>query len=247
LTEDKKTLVRDVKQLSPTGKIENGQIQNFVMNLPYLDDNTLHEMSLEYYKAEIGDDSSEISNSNSLSLFSFDRYTPTQSNSTITSTEVEMDALTLGDTTFEPTKKSKGIKATLFSKKSLGGLYSRKAPSPKTIDTNKVGYVNKYGYTLLCNYSDLQPDKGLKVKVGKHQLAVFLVGGVIYCIDNKCIHQGVPLAPGDIEEYNGEPNVICPGHGLKFNLKSGACNAKRYTQPVYTTKIKSGFVWGKLK
>ena len=57
-----------------------------------------------------------------------------------------------------------------------------------------VGVVNKYGYTLLCRFTDLKPEKGIRVKVNKKKLAIFLVNDSVYVMDDKCTHQDVPLS-----------------------------------------------------
>ncbi len=61
---------------------------------------------------------------------------------------------------------------------------------------------------------------GTTVRLKGAELAVFKRGGRLYALQNACPHEGVPLAEGMIE---GE-EVICPGHGFRFNLRTGACS-----------------------
>ena len=56
-----------------------------------------------------------------------------------------------------------------------------------------VGYVNKYGYTYLCKLSELQMNKGTKLKYNKLVLGIFYISGEVYVIDNNCCHQNIPL------------------------------------------------------
>jgi 3-phenylpropionate/trans-cinnamate dioxygenase ferredoxin subunit len=65
-------------------------------------------------------------------------------------------------------------------------------------------------------------------------LAVFRIGDAVYAVDDSCPHQGGSLSNGKLEGTR----VICPVHGLKFNL-DGACKpsvptleAKRYAVQV---------------
>jgi nitrite reductase/ring-hydroxylating ferredoxin subunit len=65
-------------------------------------------------------------------------------------------------------------------------------------------------------YEDLEGGK--LVEVGGLGIAVFNVGGSYYAIENTCPHRGGPLAEGMMA---GE-EVICPWHGARFNVKTGA-------------------------
>lgn len=57
------------------------------------------------------------------------------------------------------------------------------------------------------------------VRVKNEEIAVFKHEGKLCAIQNICPHQGGQLSAGTIE--NGA--VICPLHGYKFDLQSGAC------------------------
>ena len=58
------------------------------------------------------------------------------------------------------------------------------------------------------------------VRVDKDEIAVFKHQGQLCAIQNTCPHEGGQLCKGWIEE--GE--VVCPLHGYKFDLKTGACS-----------------------
>jgi len=59
---------------------------------------------------------------------------------------------------------------------------------------------------------------GKLVDVGGQKIAIFNSGGRYYAIENTCPHRGGPLAEGKIE---GD-EVICPWHGSRFNVTTGA-------------------------
>jgi nitrite reductase/ring-hydroxylating ferredoxin subunit len=59
---------------------------------------------------------------------------------------------------------------------------------------------------------------GKLVDVAGQTIAIFNSGGRLYAIENTCPHRGGPLGEGKIED----DEVICPWHGSRFNLKTGA-------------------------
>ena len=58
------------------------------------------------------------------------------------------------------------------------------------------------------------------VRLDRDEVAVFKHQGQLCAIQNTCPHEGGQLCKGWIEE--GE--VVCPLHGYKFDLKTGACS-----------------------
>ena len=62
-------------------------------------------------------------------------------------------------------------------------------------------------------------------EVAGREIAIVNAGGRIYAIDNVCTHDGEELAGGPVE---GD-EIICPRHGARFCLKTGAA----LTPPAY--------------
>jgi len=62
--------------------------------------------------------------------------------------------------------------------------------------------------------------RGRAVKLNGVELAVFKLEGRLYALQNACPHEGAALADGTIEGSE----VVCPGHGYRFNLRTGACS-----------------------
>jgi nitrite reductase/ring-hydroxylating ferredoxin subunit len=58
------------------------------------------------------------------------------------------------------------------------------------------------------------------LRAGGEEMAVFKSNGQLYGIQNICPHEGGQLCNGWID--GGE--VVCPLHGYKFNLETGACS-----------------------
>jgi len=61
-------------------------------------------------------------------------------------------------------------------------------------------------------------DRGKVVEVEGLQIALFRVEGAVYAIDNRCPHEGGPLATGHFQ--NGV--VTCPWHQWRFDVRTGA-------------------------
>src|SRR5712692_5160940 len=59
---------------------------------------------------------------------------------------------------------------------------------------------------------------GKVVEAGGQRIAVFNLGGKYWAIEDKCPHRGGPLSEGML----AEDEVICPWHGSRFKIKTGA-------------------------
>lgn len=79
------------------------------------------------------------------------------------------------------------------------------------------------------------------VSVDGVEIGIFNVRGQLYAIPNHCFHQGGPLCEGNVGgtivatpasdwkpewRFEGEI-VVCPWHGLEFNVTTGQCLARR--------------------
>lgn len=71
-------------------------------------------------------------------------------------------------------------------------------------------------------------------------IAVFNIDGTFYAIDDVCTHDGGELAGGAID---GDM-VICPRHGARFCLRTGAALTPPAYEPVrtYETRVVDGMV-----
>ncbi len=74
-------------------------------------------------------------------------------------------------------------------------------------------------FVAVAEVTQVPQDRGLSVRVGGRELALFNVRGEFYALDGCCPHRGGPLGEGLTE--NGR--VYCPLHGWEFDLKTGAC------------------------
>lgn len=70
----------------------------------------------------------------------------------------------------------------------------------------------------VTDMKDLARRKRKQVSVAGCPIALFLVDGEVFAVDDVCIHQERSLSKGTL--LNGQ--VICPGHQWKFDPRTGA-------------------------
>jgi len=73
-------------------------------------------------------------------------------------------------------------------------------------------------YVKVAQAADLPPGQAMAVTVADKRIALFSVDGTVFAIDDTCTHRGGPLSEG----YLTGNQVICPWHGSRFNIKTGA-------------------------
>jgi len=74
----------------------------------------------------------------------------------------------------------------------------------------------------------LSESSGMRVDVGGHRIALFLIGTDVYAIGDRCSHAEASLADGEV--FDGA--VECPRHGSEFDLLTGKTNSLPATRPV---------------
>jgi 3-phenylpropionate/trans-cinnamate dioxygenase ferredoxin component len=87
----------------------------------------------------------------------------------------------------------------------------------------------------------LPQDRGVRVKVGDHRIAMFRIGEDVYAIGDVCSHAEASLAEGEV--FDG--SVECPRHGSEFDLKTGVPSSLPATAPVptYDVSVEDGTVY----
>ncbi len=82
--------------------------------------------------------------------------------------------------------------------------------------------------------SDL-PDPGkMLVEVEDRLVALFHVDGAFYALDDVCTHDGGPLAEGEMDGCQ----IICPRHGARFDIKTGAALTMPATKATASHEVK---------
>jgi 3-phenylpropionate/trans-cinnamate dioxygenase ferredoxin subunit len=85
--------------------------------------------------------------------------------------------------------------------------------------------------------SENQP---LLAEVDGYAVIVLRCGQELYAIEDRCTHDGEPLAGAEIENCQ----VICPRHGARFCLRTGEALTPPAYEPVraFRTRIEKGRV-----
>lgn len=87
----------------------------------------------------------------------------------------------------------------------------------------------------LCSVSDIDPGSSRRFDVGEHRIALMRIGDDFYAIGDRCSHENVSLAEGDVigEDYE----IECCKHGSHFDLKTGQAMSLPATKPVATYEV----------
>ena len=106
--------------------------------------------------------------------------------------------------------------------------------------------------TIVCPADELPPGERKIVRVGALEVGVFNVEGELYALPNLCTHQFGPLCQGALSgTVVARPEtgfrrtwvqdgrvVICPWHGLEFDIATGRCVAyPRVKLRTYAVKV----------
>ena len=84
------------------------------------------------------------------------------------------------------------------------------------------------------------PDGGARtVKKAGKQIAVFRAGAEVHAVDNRCPHEGYPLASGAVQDGI----LTCEWHNWKFRLCDGVCELGGEDVQHYPARVEDGVVW----
>lgn len=88
---------------------------------------------------------------------------------------------------------------------------------------------------------ELPRDRGVRVTLGEHRIALFRIGDDVYAIGDRCSHAEASLAEGEVFD----DAVECPRHGSEFDLHTGAPSSLPATSPVptYDVVVEDGTVY----
>ena len=96
----------------------------------------------------------------------------------------------------------------------------------------------------VATFGELSEGVGLKVDLGEHRVAIFLVDGEVFAIGDRCSHAEASLSEGEIYDHE----VECPRHGSAFDIQSGEPLSLPATKsvPVYRVTVEGGTVYVEL-
>ncbi len=90
------------------------------------------------------------------------------------------------------------------------------------------------GFIKVATISQLTPGTRMLVEYEGTPVGLFNIGGELYAIQDICTHDGGSVAEGEVD---GDI-IICPRHGARFNLKTGAVRALPAYRPVPIYRVK---------
>ncbi len=95
-------------------------------------------------------------------------------------------------------------------------------------------------WTPVAPASNIPPGDYAQVEVDGVPIAVFNVAGEFCAVEDVCTHDGGGLAGGAVE---GDV-VVCPRHGARFCLRTGAVLGPPAYEPIrsFATRIADGVV-----
>ena len=94
-------------------------------------------------------------------------------------------------------------------------------------------------WTPVATVDELPPGSRRVVDVDGVSVAVFNLGGSYCAIEDVCTHDGGELASGDVR---GD-EIVCPRHGARFNLRTGAVTAPPAYSAVNTFPVRVSAGW----
>jgi len=95
----------------------------------------------------------------------------------------------------------------------------------------------------LCPLADLVPGSARRFDVGDRRLAVVRIDDDVYVVGDRCTHQDISLAEGDV--LVEEREIECWKHGSAFSLETGVPSSLPATKPtpVYEVDVVDGDVF----
>lgn len=72
-------------------------------------------------------------------------------------------------------------------------------------------------------------------EVDGYSVMVLRCGAELYAIEDRCTHDGEPLAGAEVENCQ----VVCPRHGARFCLRTGEALTPPAYEPVRTFKARA--------
>lgn len=89
----------------------------------------------------------------------------------------------------------------------------------------------------------LTPGKhtALEINSVNINIVLFNIEGTFYAIEDQCTHDGTEISSGKLQ---GE-EIVCPRHGARFCVKTGAVNCPPAYEPIPTfpVKVEAGMVY----
>jgi 3-phenylpropionate/trans-cinnamate dioxygenase ferredoxin subunit len=93
-------------------------------------------------------------------------------------------------------------------------------------------------YIKVARVTDIPPGAKKIVEAGGVEIVVVNLDGAFYALEDVCTHDGGPLGEGRLDGCQ----LICPRHGARFDVRSGAARTMPAVEaaPTYTVRVQDG-------
>ncbi|MBN1448856.1 MAG: Rieske (2Fe-2S) protein [Bacteroidetes bacterium] len=89
-------------------------------------------------------------------------------------------------------------------------------------------------------FARLRSGAGIPVRVRDVDIALFLIEGKVFAVENLCPHQHIPvLAEGELDGRI----LTCPMHGWSFDITTGRCTHASCRLRHFETRVEGGEVF----
>jgi 3-phenylpropionate/trans-cinnamate dioxygenase ferredoxin subunit len=89
-------------------------------------------------------------------------------------------------------------------------------------------------YVKVAKVGDLREGQAKVFEANDERVTLCKVNGCVYAIADVCTHDGGPLGEGDLDGYE----IICPRHGARFDVRTGAVLSFPAITPVDSFPVK---------
>ena len=96
-------------------------------------------------------------------------------------------------------------------------------------------------FVRVARADDLRAGEKKIVEVNGALVVVINLEGKFYALEDVCTHDGGPLGEGKLDGCE----LICPRHGARFDVRTGAATRMPAIEPAptYEVRVQDGDVW----
>lgn len=96
-------------------------------------------------------------------------------------------------------------------------------------------------FVKVARVEDIQPGEKRIYEVDGILIVLVNLHGEFYAIEDTCTHDGGPLGEGEMQ--NG--HLICPRHGARFDIRTGAALSLPAVDPTptYEVRVQDGDIY----